>query len=195
LSVSSDKNGEKESWRGFIWIAVAIICVQAVAGGVIYGVWSKWEVRGQFGDMFGAVNTLFSGLAFASLIYALTLQRRDLALQRRELEMTRSELERSATAQADAAATAGRVEKLQLESTELTILTNKIQSAAAVSQALMAYLPQASNMSSNHEKPETYTLLKKVRSLNSEIQSDHLELARRVSERKAGQAAGAKQSG
>lgn len=190
--MSSGKNGEKDSWSGFIWIAVAIICVQAVAGGVIYGVWKEWEHRGQFGDMFGAVNTLFSGLAFASLIYALTLQRRDLALQRRELEMTRSELKRSATAQAEAAATAARVEKLQLESTELTILTNKIQSAAAVSQALMAYLPRASNMSSTHEQPESLILLKKVRSLNSEIQSDHLELTRKVSERKSGQAAGAR---
>jgi uncharacterized membrane protein YgaE (UPF0421/DUF939 family) len=49
--------------------------------------------------MFGAVNTLFSGLAFAGVIYAIFLQRRELELQRNELEMTRAELKRSAEAQ------------------------------------------------------------------------------------------------
>jgi hypothetical protein len=48
--------------------------------------------RGSFGDMFGAVNALFSGLAFAGVIYTLLLQRKELKLQRRELEETRKEL-------------------------------------------------------------------------------------------------------
>lgn len=43
--------------------------------------------------MFGAVNALFSGLAFASLVYAIFLQRRELELQRQELAFTRAELE------------------------------------------------------------------------------------------------------
>lgn len=49
------------------------------------------DERGTFGDMFGAVNALFSGLAFAGLIITLILQRRELALQRDELEQTRNE--------------------------------------------------------------------------------------------------------
>ena len=53
---------------------------------------SDSEKRGQFGDMFGAVNALFSGLAFAGLIITLILQRRELSLQRDELEQTREEL-------------------------------------------------------------------------------------------------------
>jgi len=48
--------------------------------------------RGTFGDMFGAVNALFSGLAFAGVIYAILLQRKELSLQRKELELTRQEL-------------------------------------------------------------------------------------------------------
>ena len=47
---------------------------------------------GEFGDMFGAVNALFSGLAFAGLIITLILQRQELELQREELEQTREEL-------------------------------------------------------------------------------------------------------
>ena len=48
--------------------------------------------RGEFGDMFGAVNALFSGLAFAGLIITLILQHQELKLQREELEQTREEL-------------------------------------------------------------------------------------------------------
>lgn len=47
---------------------------------------------GRFGDMFGAVNALFTGLAFAGLIYTIFLQREELALQRQELALTRDEL-------------------------------------------------------------------------------------------------------
>lgn len=42
--------------------------------------------RGLFGDKFGAVNALFSGLAFAGIIFTIFLQRRELALQRSEIE-------------------------------------------------------------------------------------------------------------
>lgn len=52
-----------------------------------------WEDRGTFGDMFGSINALFSGLAFAGVIYAIFLQRKELFLQRKELEQTRDELE------------------------------------------------------------------------------------------------------
>ena len=53
---------------------------------------SDKEIRGTFGDQFGAVNALFSGLAFAGLIYTIILQRRDLELQRKDLRLQREEL-------------------------------------------------------------------------------------------------------
>ena len=52
------------------------------------------ENTGTLGDTFGAVNALFSGLAFAGLILAITLQRDELKLQREELALTRAELTR-----------------------------------------------------------------------------------------------------
>lgn len=55
--------------------------------------------RGTLGDMFGAINALFSGAALAGVIYAVLLQRRELGLQRQELEETREELRRAAEAQ------------------------------------------------------------------------------------------------
>lgn len=47
---------------------------------------------GQVGDMFGAVNAPFTGLAFAGVIITIILQRDELSLQRDELRLTREEL-------------------------------------------------------------------------------------------------------
>lgn len=49
------------------------------------------EQAGQFGDKFGFINSLFSGLAFGGVVVSLFLQREDLALQRQELKETREE--------------------------------------------------------------------------------------------------------
>jgi hypothetical protein len=82
-----------------IAVAICIVLLQCGIGICVYYAMPDWSTRGQFGDMFGAANATFSGLAFAGLIYAILLQREDLALQRAELELTRQELKRSATAQ------------------------------------------------------------------------------------------------
>ena len=50
------------------------------------------NTRGTFGDQFGAVNALFSGLAFAGLIYTIILQHRDLEIQRHDLKLQREEI-------------------------------------------------------------------------------------------------------
>lgn len=46
----------------------------------------------EFGDSAGATNGLFSALAFAGVIYAIILQKNELALQRQELKNTRIEI-------------------------------------------------------------------------------------------------------
>jgi hypothetical protein len=59
-----------------IWILSAVL--------ILYGL-DDWADRGTFGDLFGAVNALFAGLAFAGLIYTILLQKQDLALQRKKM--------------------------------------------------------------------------------------------------------------
>lgn len=77
---------------------------------IIFAVWvgwpffvaarfTEWSERGQFGDLFGGLNTLFSGFAFAGIIVAIWLQRKELQLQREDLQATREELKRAAKAQ------------------------------------------------------------------------------------------------
>ena len=73
-----------------IWIGGACL---------IFKNFDSWETRGQFGDMFGAVNALFSSLALIGVIVAILIQRKELTLQREELALTRKELSRSAKAQ------------------------------------------------------------------------------------------------
>lgn len=49
--------------------------------------------RGTFGDMFGSVNALYSGLALAGIMLSILLQRSEIKLQSLELKETRREFE------------------------------------------------------------------------------------------------------
>ena len=85
--------------KPLIYLALAVLGLWASSFLVIVSAIPSWEVRAQIGDLFGVINSLFSGLAFAGVIYTIYLQREELALQRRELQLTRDELQRTATAQ------------------------------------------------------------------------------------------------
>lgn len=55
---------------------------------------SDEELRGVFGDKFGAINALFSAFAFAGIILTIILQKQELKLQRNELASTREVFEK-----------------------------------------------------------------------------------------------------
>lgn len=80
-------------WPIIIFLCVLLAWVACLCLGVAF--LSGWEKRGQFGDLFGSVNALFSGLAFAALIITIFLQRKELELQRDELRLQREEMEKS----------------------------------------------------------------------------------------------------
>jgi len=77
------------SYVGLAVLLLAVATVWATSGLLLH----SDKERGTFGDMFGAINALFSGLAFATLIYTMYLQRQELQLQREELKLTRQELQ------------------------------------------------------------------------------------------------------
>jgi hypothetical protein len=86
----------------FVLALLGVVAIQSVYGVVVFFQFGpEMASRGQFGDIFGGVNALFTGLAFAGLIYTILLQRRELELQRDERRLTREELHRSAEAQTD----------------------------------------------------------------------------------------------
>lgn len=79
----------------------------------------------ELGDSFGGLNTLFSGLAFAGLIYTILLQQEELHLQRKELQETKEEIKKSAEAQAEQADNQIVAAKLQALNTMLDVYNRK----------------------------------------------------------------------
>ena len=110
---------------GLLWAASAI--------GSFYFL-DTWEIRGQFGDLFGSVNALFTGLAFAGLLYTVYLQRQELSLQRTELQLQREEMAASRRELAKQA----RQQRSQLLASiaELHIRTKQAEIAAVEMESL-----------------------------------------------------------
>lgn len=79
-----------------LWVlilAVTLTCL--IFGLTLFWIFGVSEDAGWFGDQFGALNTLFSGLAFAGVIYAIFQQRQDLNNQQNEIALQRAELKLS----------------------------------------------------------------------------------------------------
>jgi Putative phage abortive infection protein len=85
-----DAGTKAVNWKPLIILAITVTLVWILSGGAIHWLFGTTD-RGTFGDMFGAVNALFSGLAFSGLIFAIFLQREELKLQREELKLQRIE--------------------------------------------------------------------------------------------------------
>ncbi len=104
--------------------------------GVAEEVPSPWAIRGQFGDLFGGLNAMFTGITLAGLIYTLHLQRNSMTLQR------------------DAMAQQERSLKLQQESLDASMKAiqeqSRIAAEAAHLQALVA-LKEEWNRLSQHD--------------------------------------------
>ncbi len=109
---NDSQTAQPQSLKAFIALVLVVASVLIVYGVLVLNSLPDWTERGQFGDMFGAANTLFSGLAFSALVYALVLQREELTLQRKELALTRSELSKQSASQAEQAETALRAAKI-----------------------------------------------------------------------------------
>ena len=150
----------------------AVIAIWVVAAVSIWFVLPDWASRGQFGDLFGAVNALFSGLAFAGLYFALrlqhdqlSLQRSELALQREELKLQREEmvasraelanqvaaqmaLFRASAAQIAVAATQARIEAIKMEGEQYQphARGNHVKQIVALAEALSALSDRIENV-------------------------------------------------
>ena len=93
--VKSNNKDSAESkndlWKTLLFAGLAVFAIWLLSW-ILIDVFIADPERGTFGDMFGAVNALFSGLAFAGLIVTLLYQKEELKLQREELAQTREEL-------------------------------------------------------------------------------------------------------
>ena len=119
------------SRRTVAWIAIAIAGAWTLSGVAIFLSLPSWETRGQLGDMFGAVNSLFSGLAFAGVVFALLSQREELQLQRDELRAAREEQKRLVHAQQQASEALNRQFQIQTLAAQIAVLQVIVSEASA----------------------------------------------------------------
>lgn len=137
---------------------------------IIKGI-DNWADRGTFGDLFGAVNALFSGLAFAGLIYTIFLQKEDLQMQREEIAQNRKELKKSAIAQQ-------KSEKALAEQVEQMKITAKLN---ALNTIINFYNIQIANPNNSEEvilkaKEKRRETIKEIDQLIDRVGDDDLDL-------------------
>lgn len=91
----------KLKWCNFLGLryypTLAKIAIILLVCCIIYPIITYWvtdsTTAGAFGDQYGAINTIISGLVFAAFWASLQLQHRELKLQRQELKRSNKEAE------------------------------------------------------------------------------------------------------
>jgi hypothetical protein len=126
------------------WILFLAVLVGIIAAWIGYGwwfiPWLKLEHPGAHGDMFGGLNALFSGLAFAAVVFAIVLQRRELLLQQEELATLIGQSKETANALAQ------QIELLRLE---------------AIAAATPSFLPhRIENRASSETNPKPHSIFR-----------------------------------
>jgi hypothetical protein len=107
----------------FIKLIVFVILLWIASAVCIIFFLDDWSNRGTFGDLFGAVNALFSGLAFAALIYTIILQREEIKQNREEIVLNRKELVKASKLQQKAQIVLSQ----QVEQTHLSAKMNAMR--------------------------------------------------------------------
>ena len=92
------RNETKTNISKIGWIGAFVVFI-SVAAYAMYLRDATLTNTGQFGDSFGILTCLFSGLSSVGMIVAILMQREELELQREELQKNREEFEKSAKAQ------------------------------------------------------------------------------------------------
>ncbi|MCP4052449.1 MAG: hypothetical protein GY739_05150 [Mesoflavibacter sp.] len=82
---------KEDTKRNFYLLIVLVITIWIISWIITDNLYCSVTDRGAFGDKFGFVNSLFSGLALAGIIYSIFLQQKELSLQRTELKETKEE--------------------------------------------------------------------------------------------------------
>ena len=124
-----------------IKLIIIVILIWAISAILIMAFLENWSDRGTFGDLFGAVNALFSALAFAVLIYTIVLQREEIKQNREEIILNRKELAKGAKLQQKA-------QEVLIEQVQQTHLSAKMN---AMRTLVDYYNNQISNPKSTEE--------------------------------------------
>ena len=122
------------------------------------------DAHGTFGDLFGAVNALFSGFAFLGVIVAILLQKEELEEQRKEIKESRIAQNKSAVALGRQSKISGLMARLDATNHVLKSVDRQISRASKSGQ-----YDSSSKVKTLTEKQEKFELL--VENLLVEIES------------------------
>lgn len=122
-------------------ISAVVIAVITYTGVLLWLTWPISEFSldrsGLYGDSFGMLTSLFSGLAFSGMLIAVLLQREELQLQRKEIKKNHIEFKKGVKAQ--------RV-NVKLGALNVLLIECKEQIRSNESRAEISYLASSSAM-------------------------------------------------
>ena len=153
---------EKENAQNkiLILLILMVIIIWGLSAVLIMTFIPEWSERGTFGDLFGAVNALFSALAFAVLIYTIILQREEIKQNREEIVLNRKELEKSG--------------KLQRKAHEVLVRQADQTHLSAKMNAMSTLVDYYNNQISNPKSTEETIAKAKLKRKEVIMQIDHL---------------------
>lgn len=100
---------------------------------LIAGLFGTPKSPGTAGDLFGAVGSLFAGLAFVGVLWAILLQRKSLQMQHDDLKATLDEMKQAREAHEESADTLKAQVEVQRLQTRAQILTSFVESKITTS--------------------------------------------------------------
>lgn len=129
--INSMDTDSEESFSNFIFlIPIFVFLIWFL---VFMILWGYPITAPEFGDAFGALNTLFSGLAFAGVVYAIILQQKSLKTQKEELDKSITAQEKQAVIQTTATHLQALIMLQEHHSKIVSTLKNEDKQESAVS--------------------------------------------------------------
>ncbi|WP_298995790.1 hypothetical protein [uncultured Desulfovibrio sp.] len=83
---AAETSPDRVTWALFWKAALLVTVIWAASAVLLYWSVEDFSKSGTFGDSFGVLNTLFSGLAFAGIIVSIKMQNDEMREQRKELQ-------------------------------------------------------------------------------------------------------------
>lgn len=73
--MAKKKDSTPQTYWILMWVTIGVLALWFGMGFLVpYFIFPKWEYSGQFGDGFGSVSSLFSGIGFIAVAYTVLLQ-------------------------------------------------------------------------------------------------------------------------
>lgn len=120
----------KIKWWHFVLVAFAVLAVMCTYYFLVYKFAGDMQSRGQFGDTFGAISSLFTALGFGALLLTIWQQNHERKLREVESEKHLDLLNKNAEAMTKSSEALTKQLQVMTISTKLAALPNLIDSTA-----------------------------------------------------------------